>query len=201
MNIIADVAGRYDELMVLLAKMPKDELIVLLGDIVDRGPKSMEVVTWAMGTPNVITLKGNHEDMMLDAYNRFDMPTWENNGGKTTLISYGGEYADIPASHIEWMRKLPLFHKEDGIFISHAPWLSSIELGKIWVNESRMVWNRFPPRNYPGILQVFGHNTCMTKYEDDEDNLYAICIDDSGMDKLTGLHWPSKTIYQVDYIK
>ena len=65
-NIIGDIAGRFDELMLLLAKMPEADKVILVGDMVDRGPKSKEVIEWAMNNPNVIAIKGNHEDMMVD---------------------------------------------------------------------------------------------------------------------------------------
>lgn len=196
MNIIADVAGRYEELLELLKIMPHEEKLVLVGDIIDRGPMSKEVVDFAMNDPYVITLKGNHEEMFVN-----DPLLSRSNGGLTTLESFGVKsHQEIPKKYMDWFNSLPIFHKEDGIFISHAPWFSSVELGEIWMNEWRMLWNHYPPRNHPGILQVFGHNTVIEKYEDDNDKLYAICIDDSGYKKLTGFHWPSQKIYQVDYL-
>src|SRR5258706_1787004 len=126
MNIIADIAGRFDELMLLLAQMPEDEPILLLGDLIDRGPKSKEVIEWAMKTPNVITIKGNHEDMMIDfALNTklYEEGMWFMNGGDKTVKSYGCmKYVGKPSNeeaireslskeHIEWLKNLPIFYK------------------------------------------------------------------------------------------
>jgi serine/threonine protein phosphatase 1 len=191
-NIIADVAGRYEELLALINRMPKNK-IILVGDLVDRGFDSCKVIEWAMHNPNVITLKGNHEDMMVEAfYGNIEGHVY--NGGKMTLQSYGiFDPADYPHSHIEWMENLPLCAGNDKLFVSHAPWLNTLELGEV-VWEHQALWNREPPARRKGVFQVFGHNHIMEKYDD-----YAMCIDDCGHAKLTGLVWPSMEIYQEDY--
>jgi len=201
MNIIGDVAGRFDELMELLKIMPQDEKILLVGDIIDRGPKSKEVIEWAMNNPNVIVLMGNHEDMMLDAYNSLNQSMWEYNGGKTTLQSYdvlGDDlgYHKIPKEHMEWMAKLPLVYEEPGLLVSHAPWMRGFDPKEDFMPfyKTKVLWNRYPAQEIEGTFQIHGHNTIMTKYKD-----YGICIDDSGHNKLTGIHWPSKQVFQVDY--
>lgn len=210
MNIIADIAGRFDELMLLLAQMPEDESILLVGDLMDRGPKSREVIEWAMKTPNVITIKGNHEDMMIDfALNtkRYEEGIWFSNGGDKTIKSYGckkyvykpsNEEAireSIPKEHIEWLSNLPIFYKEDGLFVSHAPWIETNQLGN-YTNEFDSLWNRYPPFPTVGMFQIFGHNSSLKQYGN-----YAICIDDSSKGQLTGIHWPSKKIYQQEYLE
>lgn len=194
MNIIADVAGRFDELMLLLVQMPKDEPIVLVGDLMDRGSQSKQVIEWAMRTPNVVAIKGNHEDMMIDFYEDtriYGYEIWEMNGGYKTLESYKNE---IPKEHIEWLKKNPIFIKENGLFISHAPWDPQLPLGEI-VNETDSLWNREPPTPQIGTFQIFGHNSSMKQYGD-----YAICIDDCSHKRLAGIHWPSKKVYFQDYL-
>jgi serine/threonine protein phosphatase 1 len=208
-NIIADIAGRFDELMLLLAKMPEADKIILVGDMIDRGPKSKEVIEWAMTTPNVIAIKGNHEDMMIDFYlerNRYAPRIWFENGGKTTVESYGCQLCtDKPLNkykirealnkdHIEWMDKLPLFYQDDGLYISHAPCNESFALGK-YNNEEDMLWNRYPPRKHPGVFQVFGHNSSLRAYGN-----YAVCIDNCSARVLTGMHWPTKEIIEQEYL-
>lgn len=205
-NIIADIAGRYNELMKLVDVMPKADKIVLVGDLVDRGPDSKKVVEWAMkgthdNTP-IITLYGNHEDIFVNGYldQMYPMEHAENNGYFSTMKSYGvNTPADYPESHVNWMKQLPLFHREKGLFISHAPWSDN----KLPENEEEVrrwkysiIWNRRPPIKSKEVFQVFGHNHIMKKYEE-----WAICIDDCGNKKLTGLHWPTKAIFQVEYEK
>lgn len=215
MNIIGDIAGRYDELMLLLAQMPKDEPIILVGDLVDRGSQSKEVIEWAMKTPNVTVIKGNHEDMMVDFCldtKIYEEGIWFMNGGDKTIQSYGcklytnkpshipriREY--IPKEHVEWLKNLPHFYKEDGLFISHAPWMDYAEnLGdKADLNDA--LWNRYSPKPVQGTFQIYGHNSSMKMFTDWINGDYAICIDDCSKRKLTGIHWPSKQIYQQDYL-
>lgn len=193
-NIIADIAGRYDELLELIALMPKADIIILVGDLVDRGPKSKEVVEWAMNTPDVITLKGNHEDMIVQSYyDKWDVDHVRN-GGLATMASYGiNEVKDYPKEHIDWMQKLPVFffNRKEGLFVSHAPWIG--DLGDYgW--ERPALWNRYPLKKAEDVFQVHGHNTYFQKFDD-----YGICIDNSGNGILTGIHWPTKELYEVKY--
>lgn len=191
-NIIGDIAGRYTELLALVNKMPKNK-IILVGDLVDRGPDSRKVIEWAMNNPNVLTLKGNHEDMMVDAFNG-NLGDHVYNGGKQTLASYSINHpSEYPEGHIEWLRTRPVFFEDDGLFVSHAPWLATCDLGEVYFQFAQL-WNREPPVRRPGVFQVFGHNHIMQKYDD-----YAICIDDCGHRVLTGLVWPTLEIYQEEY--
>ena len=194
-NIIADVAGRYNELMKLVEIMPTCDKIILVGDLVDRGPDSKKVVEWAMTTPNVITLKGNHEDMMIAAHNpmcRFDDEDHLNNGGEVTLKSYGvTKPTEYPKEHIEWMINLPLFFKDEGLFVSHAPWIGPLE-DNGWGKE--YLWNRLKPNEVEGVYQIFGHNSRVRQYGN-----YAMCIDNCGDKELMGLTWPDKKVFAVKY--
>ncbi|WP_375390478.1 metallophosphoesterase family protein [uncultured Sphingomonas sp.] len=137
---IGDVHGRYDLAKALLSAIvadirtlpdEADPLIVFLGDYVDRGPQSADVLSmlvWMMRHAPCETtfLKGNHEAMLL-AF--LDAPreagAWLRFGGEATLRSYGVEIGDdevaedryealrdtfmdrLPSSHLEALRQLP----------------------------------------------------------------------------------------------
>lgn len=208
-NIIGDVAGRFDELILLLAKMPKADKTILVGDIIDRGPKSKEVVEWAMSNPDVIVIKGNHEDMMIDfyrAYNLYGQNIWQENGGDATIKSYGCLLYSEKASffdkireylnkdHMDWMEKLPIFFKDEGLFVSHAPWNGSFDLGH-FKSEVDMLWNRFKPKQYDDVFQIFGHNSSLRQFGN-----HAICIDNCSNKLLTGIHWPTKQLFEQEYL-
>lgn len=202
-NIIADIAGRYNELQKLLDIMPRVDKTILVGDLMDRGLDSKKVIEWAMNTPNVITLKGNHEIIMINAFHTGYDGYRVQNGYQPTLDSYGiNNPNDFPESHIKWMEKLPLYVVAPELFVSHAPWLGALpkaneECSK-W--EHQIVWNRFPPKKVEGMYQIHGHNTVFKRYRDENDlEDWGICLDNSGNKKLTGLYWPSKDIYEVDY--
>lgn len=101
---IGDVHGRYDLLSLLFAiihdhlahadPQPESIQIVLLGDIIDRGPDSREcldMIHRAQANESVLLLRGNHEDMMLQSAqaNRGAIAAWLRHGGLATLKSFG----------------------------------------------------------------------------------------------------------------
>ncbi len=96
--VIGDVHGHYDTLMQLVAKLPCDAKLVFVGDIIDRGKKSAEVVRFVREGGHLCVM-GNHEELMikdapyvLNAYDKdrtLDLySTWFSNGGTWTLTSY-----------------------------------------------------------------------------------------------------------------
>lgn len=92
---IGDVHGHYDLLAPLLDDLMKtQEQIVLLGDMINKGPQSaavLRLVKQACDTGRVVALRGNHEDLLM----RFiDRPRIETKhmllyGGSATLDSFG----------------------------------------------------------------------------------------------------------------
>jgi serine/threonine protein phosphatase 1 len=130
---IGDVHGRFDLLEAMAKKIAADlsaapasrSVEIFLGDYVDRGPQSREVVEWLIETPPLanerICLLGNHEEMMLRALaDPSEFKLWLLNGGEATLASYGLRSvptdpvalqatcaAAIPASHLKFLAGLP----------------------------------------------------------------------------------------------
>jgi serine/threonine protein phosphatase 1 len=147
--VVGDIHGALDHLDRLLAKLPDldaGDTLVFLGDYIDRGPQSMEVVArvralQAAGPARVIALRGNHEDAWL----RVIDAGWEGflfppgNGCLATFRSYVGgpppprraiatmeEFAAMsrggffPADVVAWMRALPTWYEDaHGIYV-HA---------------------------------------------------------------------------------
>lgn len=177
MNIIGDVAGQYDALMRLIDKMPKDE-ILLVGDLVDRGPKSKEVVEWAKSTPGVRVIRGNHEDLMND--HLFDLGNyprdcWIWNGGQHTIDSYSVKDVDgtvigptdlvLMSNHGRWLNQQPLFYESDDLLVTHAPiaryfenWKDCLKDDGAFEHGGYVLWNRGMPCRREKF-QVFGHNS------------------------------------------
>jgi serine/threonine protein phosphatase 1 len=90
-DLLSELFGRIDE--DLKARPTIDSVQVFLGDYIDRGPNSRQVIDLLIGRRrrrNVLFLKGNHEDCAL----RFlsdptVLPAWQSIGGVHTLLSYG----------------------------------------------------------------------------------------------------------------
>lgn len=201
MNIISDIAGQFDALIRLVQMMPQNEPILLLGDLVDRGPHSDEVVQWAMKTPNVKTLMGNHEHMMIDYYDKtglYDRGVWLWNGGSQTKLSYDNTEYNLN-EHLNFLRGLPTYHEEEGLFCSHAaklkmPLENQLDLRDEWTS---IIWNRIEPFKIDGVFQVMGHNSHwgLKKFDD-----WGICLDATRDGVVTGMHWPTKEIFQAPYL-
>jgi len=99
---IGDIHGclsQFQQVLEVLTPGSEDHLI-LLGDLIDRGPKSAGVIKRAIGLStacHLTVIKGNHEQMMLDARTcELDaIREWLFKGGETTLQSYAGERATL----------------------------------------------------------------------------------------------------------
>lgn len=123
---IGDVHGCELALRTLcegLALTAGDRLI-LLGDLVDRGPNSRGVIEYAMSLQErceLILLMGNHEEMMLQSFeSRQILENWLMMGGRQTLESYDRDINKIPLSHREFLsRGRDYFETETEIFV-HA---------------------------------------------------------------------------------
>ncbi len=134
---IADLHGRHDLLMMALDMIEADAgrepaKLIVLGDFVDRGSSSRQIVETLMAGPRLpgwewIVLQGNHEAMMLEALaSPHLLRWWIGNGGGETLRSYGYSHGDpmlplkIPADHLEWLAALPVWHEDDHRIYVHA---------------------------------------------------------------------------------
>lgn len=153
---VSDIHGCYEELCKVLNKLnlkPKDTLI-FMGDYVDRGPDSKSVIEKIIELQsycNVITLKGNHEDMMYKALTdqtERNIFFWVQNGGMVTLQSYGKlkDVLDRPfdnkilKSHIDFIETLKLYHETDThIFVHASPGLG-VPLKE--QPEAHLIWRR-----------------------------------------------------------
>lgn len=127
---VGDVHGHFTKLMGLMAhcrRLAGDRgclaRFILLGDYIDRGPASREVVAFLATNPEEVrAIRGNHEDLLLRAVDNPEARiVWHANGGFETLDSYGATAADaIPAAHLDCLRRLPLFIDDGQRLFVHA---------------------------------------------------------------------------------
>ena len=106
------------------------DLVIFLGDMIDRGVDSygvVELIKMLCTTkPHCYkTLAGNHEDFMIDAIVKkrpHAQENWDYNGGIQTMDSYyRAGFSSVPQSHLEFIAKLPTSLEFQGFFFSHAP--------------------------------------------------------------------------------
>ncbi|HUW07818.1 MAG TPA: metallophosphoesterase family protein [Williamwhitmania sp.] len=126
---IGDIHGCFDSLEELVGnkiQLQKEDNLILLGDYIDRGDKSKEVVDFIMELQekgfDVIPLIGNHEAMLLDANaNENNISKWIQNGGDETLKSFEiSSLKDIEPKYIKFFKDLSYYYSfEDYLFV-HA---------------------------------------------------------------------------------
>lgn len=159
--IIGDVHGCFYTLQELLQYwQPQEEILIQLGDLVDRGNFAPEAVSLALQLNETyprqtIFLRGNHEVGMLDHYGPDGpYPQWFNWGGRTTLQQYLVQPA-LLQPHLRWLDKRPLFWENDYLVVSHAG-IADTPDPYDENHPDGMLWRRGPLRNI-GKLQVVGH--------------------------------------------
>ncbi|UPT72776.1 MAG: metallophosphoesterase [Elusimicrobiota bacterium] len=115
--VIGDVHGCWAELQELLratAAKPEDRLISV-GDLVSKGPDSRSVIEWAMRTPNLECVLGNHERRLLRHW-RAGTKSDEKAHDPETYRQLGDAYA--PA--MRYIEKMPLTVSGPGLLVVHA---------------------------------------------------------------------------------
>lgn len=136
---IGDIHGCVRSLEALWKKLEphSNATHVFIGDYIDRGPDSKGVVDFLMSVKDertCIFLRGNHEQMLLDAYKSGEKSIWLINGGQTTLDSYNadGNPGSIPHEHLEFYENTLPYYETDNYFFVHAgtPPHQSIEESK-----------------------------------------------------------------------
>ncbi|HEY9859333.1 MAG TPA: metallophosphoesterase family protein, partial [Candidatus Obscuribacterales bacterium] len=121
---IGDVHGHYDGLMTLLEAIAPDgdDQVYFLGDLIDRGPRSAQVVDFVQKS-DYHCLLGNHEQLMIDAFPKGrafgpGLQAWLYSGGQATVASY--KNMDLLAEHLEWIKTLPMYMDLGDIWLVHA---------------------------------------------------------------------------------
>jgi len=210
-NIISDVAGNYKSLLKLIDKMPDGELI-FLGDLIDRGPRSKEVIEFVMNHDNARCVLANHEHMMINHCRGGDYyanNVWLWNGGSETVNSFGGHRKFISKDIISWTMSLPKYIEVGNALLSHsfiAPHLTleeACDLGTSidgGASEDSILWNRSEPiRRDQWELQICGHNSQYgLRSWEDGNGKFAMCLDDSRKKVLTGLHLETMEVFQQE---
>ena len=153
---IGDIHGCYELLIELVERRiiynPAKDRLVFLGDYLDRGMRSREVVDFVTELKQnyagqIVLLKGNHEELALRALLCSgdekacapDIISWYLNGGHATVNSYGG-FAKARKALIPFIRSLDLYYETESHIFVHAgvPYGKSPETA----SEGELLWDR-----------------------------------------------------------
>ena len=180
--VIGDIHGCLTafETMLGVVKPSGEDLIVTLGDYVDRGPDSRGVIDKLLAmreTHNLVTLMGNHEIQMIRALEtRRDRQRFLSGlcGGQDTLDSYGGSFDDVPVAHWDFIRGTRLYYELEDYILVHAGVEADVPVDQ--QDRETYYYQRFYSQrpHQSGKTVVCGH----TIQGDLPTNLgYAICLD------------------------
>lgn len=187
---VGDIHGRLDLLQDIHRKIATDalefdgvKLVVYLGDYVDRGPHSKQVIDCLVGNDfpdfETVFLLGNHEQVLLQFLDGKDASIahdWFRFGGLSTLASYGvsvrgiptskdlerlrAEFKEkLPATHLEFLGRLVSHYELGGYFFVHAGIRPKIKLHRqrledmLWIREEFLSSDLFH-----GKVIVHGHS-------------------------------------------
>jgi len=209
---IGDMHGNFSRLLSVFHKIHFDQekdLLILLGDYIDRGPENMRCLRWAMEMsekPNVIALRGNHEDMMLAYYllGGLEASVWLPNGGSKTkkeLEIWMEKDPDALQRVLKFIRERPLYHRvlaggKEYIFC-HAGLKPGIPLEQ--QKEEDLLWIREKFYNgYTGTAEIIvGHTP--TEYIEPNRN-FPMVLDNHITLLDTGSFLPKGRISCVDVL-
>jgi serine/threonine protein phosphatase 1 len=190
--VIGDVHGMLAPLKTLLAKLPQDATVVFVGDLIDRGAYSAEVVELIRQKGYQCVL-GNHEATFIRFFQDYfegmgyealmqKWAMWLNaNGGKETLQSYGFWENPTPSAAVldrirddmEWMERLPLYLELGTIHPSGLPVVvSHSNITSVWhlrdVPDTYEHFKDIATRTRDltcrdiGIINIYGHTPTPT---------------------------------------
>jgi serine/threonine protein phosphatase 1 len=203
--VIGDVHGCYYTLKELVDKIKKkypNIKIFCVGDLVDRGNNSFEVIKFVVAE-KIQCVIGNHDFMfysnMRDPYSLM-AKSWNYNGAETTLASYKDKLNQMD-KHLDLIINSPLFFNLDDCFISHAGISKSLKdklpenflsddaalkeiLSNELFNQNSIIWARGDLLNI-GKLQVVGHTHRKEVFFDKVSNALYIDTTAFGNNKLS----------------
>ena len=158
---IGDVHGQYEKLKTLMRRIkfdPAQDILVFLGDLMDRGPESLQCLDYVMHLQKqhseaVICLMGNHEREMLDYFDalaktRDELDVrllnrtsqWLVYGGDKTLPQLQELGPKALRHRLDYVRNLPLYYRIGYYYFCHAGVKPGVPLGQ--QQEKDLIWIR-----------------------------------------------------------
>ncbi|HUG93929.1 MAG TPA: metallophosphoesterase [Planctomycetaceae bacterium] len=202
---IGDIHGcdRALAALVELIRPTADDTLVVLGDVVDRGPgtrQAIEQLLELQQTCRLVLILGNHDEMMIEGLRTGQtIRTWLILGGLASVESYGGDPAHIPPEHLEFLESGLNYWQTDAHIFIHANLEPGVPLGQQTPEWLR--WTHVSGRELPhpsGRRVICGHTSL-------KNGVPAVlpgwvCIDTHafGGKPLTALDVEADLVYRAD---
>lgn len=200
--VIGDLHGSLYTFKKLLAKLPQNAEIILVGDLCDKGKHSKELIEFVI-QKGYLCVKGNHEHLMqkylYNAVVNAKHSPWTQDyryGGIVTYESYKDDLESMHR-HLAWLDSLPIYIQKNNYFITHGYALPYYEH-----RENPEYYNDFLLSRYEEgmevpkaeVINIFGH--CAFDEVIVHENFYAIDTGCAYGKKLTALELGSMKIIQ-----
>ena len=162
--VMSDIHGMGALLEEMLEKISfsDDDVLYILGDMIDRGPDPAKVLDIASSCGNIIPLKGNHEDEFVGWYDNEISRMFQKYYYNTYDILMDSERTreKLP-EYVSFMKSLPHYKKikrDGGCFLlAHA---STEEILQVWKRKERLIWDTSMvdrKKGIPGYVSIVGH--------------------------------------------
>lgn len=198
--IVGDIHGCYEELVQLLevARVRDDDLLISVGDVVDRGPRPLEVIELFRTRARSLVLMGNHERKHVREVFSYAQ--------QITRLQLGARYAESVA----WMKTLPYFYETSEVRVVHAAMLPGVPLAdqdedvlagttsgehKLAAQLGGGYWHE---RYSEAIPIVFGHHVVGRDPLVTPNRVYGIDTGACHGGRLTAVSVPDFTLYSVE---
>jgi serine/threonine protein phosphatase 1 len=165
---IGDIHGCFDsleELVENVIQLKKSDKLILLGDYIDRGKKSKEVIDYIIELQekefDIVPLMGNHEALLLNTFeNEKNISKWIQNGGNETLKSFEiKSIKNIDLKYLKFFKELKYYYSLNEFLFVHAGFNDNII--NPFTDFYSMLWKCKKSYNNPLLTDktiVHGHN-------------------------------------------
>lgn len=176
--VTSDIHGYYDEFLQMLEVIgfsPEDYLYII-GDVLDRGPKPLELLRYVMEQPNIELLIGNHEDAFMWAVHKntsqfsekLIMDFWMGHGGDITFGQFSQLTEDEQDLFIEYLSVCPRYKilSDDTVLVHAAVLTDKVKYNTLkelmeQQDDFAMVWEVADFIKHPFHMKygrmIFGH--------------------------------------------
>lgn len=227
--VIGDIHGAYLALIQVMerAKVTPDDLLIFLGDYTDGWsdtPKVIDFLIELQKTHNVITLRGNHDDLCMEFLGgNYMEESWYTHGGFSTEGAYRLVPPPVQLKHLLFLTKLPVHHydkKKNRLFV-HAGFTNLKGIEQEYFSKNfywdRTLWelalatpttmqktDPFYPQRLKLYDEVFIGHTASTRYNLTspicKHNIWNIDTGAGFSGKLTIMDADTKQYWQSDFV-
>ena len=144
--VIGDIHGYYEEMIELFNRARfqyKRDVLISLGDLVDRGPQPLEVIETLMTVKKFIHILGNHDDWCFQYLkNNIKTIEWTSQGGENTIMAYEAS-PELRKCHIMFFEKAKLYFIDEKkrLFV-HGGYNPRIPFQFQKENKDLLTWDR-----------------------------------------------------------